>query len=401
MRIAHIMPMISSRFGGPVSGVIDLAAVMNADGHESTVFSTNLGRVPWSGDRRKLTDDEMPANIEAVELELFDVKEPLRLIYSPQLGRRLNEVVHEYDVVHVHSLWLYPQYAGQRAARRAGVPYVVSPHGSLDPYLRSRGRLRKGLTNLVWQNGMLKHADALHITTREEGELIADVVPEVPHVLVPNGIWVDRFSDSGGDGDRFRREHMDGFDGPLVLFFGRVNYKKGIDILIRSCALVAEQCPDARVAVVGPDDEGLTPELIALAESLGVGDRFTFTGPLYGPGRADALAAADVWTLPSHTENFGIAVIEAMAAGLATVISPAVNLASSVIEAQAGLVEPNVPEQFGPAIARLLNDAQLRTETERRAVEYARRYDWSVIAPQYTAMFEACIAGAAERNPRV
>jgi glycosyltransferase involved in cell wall biosynthesis len=383
--------MLSSRFGGPVTLVADAAEALVATGVESTIFATNLGKAPWAGDWRAVLPEELPPNADKLDYELFPVKAPHRLLYSPELAARLNQVTKDFDVVHIHSLWLHTHFAAQRAARKAGVPYVVSPHGALDPYLRQRGRARKAATSILWQNGMLEQAELLHVTTEEERELIADIAPEVRRFNVPNGIWIDRLAPADASGARFRAELLDGFDGPLVMFLGRLNFKKGVDVLIDSFARVAAASPDAHLAIIGPDDEGLRPELEAQVARLGLERRITFTGALYGTQRTDALAAADVWTLSSHSENFGIAVIEAMAAGAATVISPAVNLAPSVEEADAGLVAELDPEQFGAAITNLINDEARRSQLAASGQQFARRYDWPVVAPQLRAMYESVL----------
>lgn len=391
MRIAHVLPLVSSRFGGPAVFATDASEALQDLGHDVTVFSTNMGKVPSSADNRKILDAEMPLNSDVINIELFDVDSPERLVRSTGLSKRLNSVLGDFDIVHIHSLWLHPQFAAQRAARKAGVPYVVSPHGALDPYLRERGKARKAVTSMLWQDRMLKSSKALHITTREEGELIAGIADSVPRVLVPNGIWVSRFSNDDGDGKRFRDEHLDGFDGPLVLFLGRVTFKKGVDVLIRSFAHTLKREPAARLAIVGPDDENLTPELVALAESLGLADSVIFTGAVYGKARADALAATDVWALSSHTENFGIAVVEALAAGLPTIVSPAVNLADGILEAKAGLVAELNPQKFGDAVADLLTLEDLRSSVSRNAVVHAQQFDWPVIAPQLAQMYQDCL----------
>lgn len=392
MRVAQVVPMFSSRFGGPVTLVADASEALAREGVDVTIFATDLGKAPWAGDWRSVEPDELPPNAESLDYELFPVKWPQRLFYSPELADRLAAVAAEFDVVHVHSLWLHPQYAGQRAARRAGVPYLVSPHGALDPYLRRRGRARKALTSLVWQNSMLGHADALHVTTEDEQRLIADIAPAVPRVIVPNGLWIDRLAPAGADGRRFREEFMDGYDGVLVMFLGRLNFKKGVDVLIDSFAAARASAGEIKLAIVGPDDEGLRAALEAQVEKLGLGAEIVFTGALYGEQRTDALAAADIWTLSSHTENFGIAVIEAMAAGAATIISPAVNLAPDVERAGAGVVAPLDPAQFGAAIAELARDSQRRAQVAETGREFVRRYDWSVVGPQFREMYEATLA---------
>lgn len=391
MRVAQVIPMFSSRFGGPVTLVADAAESLAAEGVDVTIFATDLGKAPWAGDWRSIEPSELPPNADLLDFELFPVKWPQRLLYSPELARRLEEAVPGFDLVHVHSLWLHPQYAGQRAARRAGVPYIVSPHGALDPYLRQRGKARKAATSLLWQDAMLKHARLLHVTTGDEQELIADIAPSVPREIVPNGLWIDRLAPASADGARFRSRHLGGFDGPLVMFLGRLNFKKGVDVLIDAFALIAGDHPAAHLAIVGPDDEGLRASLEAQVARLGLGQRITFTGALYGEDRTDALAAADVWTLSSHSENFGIAVVEAMAAGAATVISPAVNLAPDVLAAGAGVVAEQLPEPFSAAIGSLLADPQQRSRVAAAGQAFVRRYDWSVVGPQFRAMYERAL----------
>ncbi len=393
MRVLHVLPIISARAGGPVAFAVDAAEALAQIGVESTLLSTSLGNSPTAGSRRRVEPHEMPANLDRLDLHLFDVKPPRRLAFSPSLARRLDRIVGDYDLVHVHSLWLFPQYAAQWAARSAGIPYVVSPHGALDPYLRARGRGRKALTDALWQNRMLDDAALLHVTTAEEGQLIADVAPHVGRATVPVGVWVDRLR-VGGDAFAFRREHLRGREHPLVLFLGRLTFKKGVDILIRAFAHAQRQYPDALLAIAGPDDEGLRPSLEAIARTEGVADRVIFTGPLYGTDRANAFAAASIWALSSHTENFGVAVMESLAVGLPTVVSPEVNLASVIEEDAAGVVAGLAPAEFGAALAALLGDPEGRAEMGRRARKLAERYDWANVAPDLAAMYESAASRA-------
>ncbi|MBJ7457940.1 MAG: glycosyltransferase [Thermoleophilaceae bacterium] len=383
--------MFSNRFGGPVTMVADAAEVLAGLGVQSTIFATDLGKAPWAKDWRSVLPEELPANADVLDYELFPVKAPHRLLYSPGLAARLNEVVKDFDLVHIHSLWLHPQYAAQHAARKAGVPYIVSLHGALDPYLRQRGRLRKAATSKLWQDGMLEHAELLHVTTQAEQDLTDDIAPAVPRYTVANGTWVDRLAPADADGARFRQEFLSGFDGPLAVFLGRINFKKGLELLIDSFKHVVATTPDAQLAIIGPDDEGLLASLEARVAELGLGEHITFTGALYDPHRTDALAAADVWCLSSHSENFGIAVIEAMAAGCATVISPAVNLADEVIREDAGIVAELDPQKFGAAISDLFADPTRRAEYAASGARFARKFDWPVVGPQLIEMYEQAV----------
>jgi glycosyltransferase involved in cell wall biosynthesis len=370
--------------------VTQAALALRAQGWESTILATDLAHpASWSG-RDRITLADVPAGAEDLDVRLFPARWPYRLAYSPALARAAASLARDADVVHIHMLFQYPQFAAYEAARRAGVPYVVTPHGALDPHLRRRSRLVKALASALWQRRMLDGAAVLQFTSAEEARLVADLRFRAPAVVVPNGIdWLafQRLP----PGDAFRRRHLAGHDGPVVMHLGRLSHKKGLDILIRAFARVARVRRDALLALVGPDDEGLTPRLRALAAAEGVGERVVFTGMLTGEDKRAALAAADVWAAPSHTENFGVAVVEAMAAGRAVVISSAVNLAPEAEAAGAALVRPNTPDAFAEAIAALLDDAGRREALGCAARAFARRYDWPAVAPAWAAMYERAL----------
>ncbi len=391
MRILHVLPLITARAGGPVAFATEAAEALSARGVHSTLFATDLGHGPASGEWRRVATDELPPNVEYLDLHLFPVRPPRRLAHSPSMSARLDRVARDFDLVHIHSLWLFPQFAAQRAAQRAGVPYVVSPHGALDPYLRRHGRVRKALTDLAWQRRMLANAVVLHITTAQEGELIADIAPGTPREIVPVGVSTERLL-APGDGERFRRKHLAGRPGDIVLFLGRLTYKKGIDVLIRSFAHVAREIHGVTLVVAGPDDERLLPRLEEIVRAENLADRVVFPGPLYQEDRADAFAASAVWALSSYTENFGVAVMEALAVGLPTIVSTEVNLAEAIRGSDAGVVAGLDPAEFGGALLNLLRDQALRDGLRDRGRAFAAGYDWSAVAPQLEAMYRRALS---------
>jgi len=313
--------------------------------------------------------------------------------------RALRTEVPDCDVVHIHNLWQHPQYAAFRAAREARVPYIVSPHGALDPYLRQRGRLRKAVTSALWQRRMLEGAALIHVTTSSEMRLISDIAPDVPRVIVPCAVDTADFA-ALPPPHEFRERHLAGYSGPLVVFLGRVTEKKGVDVLIKSFAHVLEHQP-ARLAVVGPDDGGQRPRLERLAENSGIGSQVDFVGGLYGRDRLAALSAADVWALSSHTENFGIAVMEAMAAGCPVAISREVNLAEEVADANAGLVAEAEPRAFAAGLLKLLGDPERRRSLSRAGREFASRYDWSEVTPRLLDMYRMAMGRKGSASPTV
>jgi glycosyltransferase involved in cell wall biosynthesis len=384
VRIVHVIPSLASRTGGPAFAVVGAARALQRLGVESAIVTTDLGGAA-AGPRRRVAADELPPGTDELDVRMVSAWPPARLAFAPRLGRAIADAVAPADVVHLHSLYLLPQLAGYRAARRRALPYVVSPHGALDPWLRARGRLRKRLVDLLWQERLLERAAALHVTTEEEARLLADVAIGVPRAVVPLGIQWDDFGELPAP-DGFRTRILGDHPGLLVLFLGRITRKKGLDVLIQG--LARSRVPDARLAIAGPDDEGLQPELEAIAERAGVGSRVVFTGMLQGDEKLAALASADVWALPSHTENFGVAVVEAFAAGRPVLISPAVNIAPEVRAAKAAAIADATPDAFGSALASMLEDRRIRETLSRRAREFARRYDWSEVAPRWLEMYE-------------
>jgi glycosyltransferase involved in cell wall biosynthesis len=397
VKVLSVVVGIAARAGGTAAFVGEGAMELGRLGEMVTILSTDLALAPtgWIQRQRRITAAERHPSLANAGVRVFRAQFPRRLAFSPGLSRAANELAAQSDVVHVHNLWQFPQYAGYRAAVRSDVPYVVSPHGALDPYLRRHGRVRKRLSSLLYQDELLRRAALIHVTTEAEAELIADVAPEVPRAIVPCGTYVEQFRELPAR-ERFRRTHLRGYDGPLVLFLGRLTYKKGLDVLVRAFAR-ARRAQECRLVVAGPDDEGLTPALRAVARTAGAAEEVEFVGPLYGEDRLAALASADVWALSSFAENFGIAVVEAMAAGCPVVISRGVNLAGEVEAAKAGVVSEPTPEAFGDAIFELLSDDARRRRLSATARAFAARYDWSVVAPRLAEMYQqaASSAGAA------
>jgi glycosyltransferase involved in cell wall biosynthesis len=392
MRVLAVLVGAAARTGGPPAFVGGSALELARLGVDMRVVTTDLALAPWGiwQRQRRVRREELHPTLAKADTHVFAARFPRRLAFSPGLSRSLRELTAGYDVVHVHNLWQFPQYAGYRAALDADVPYIVSPHGGLDPYLRRRGRIRKQMTAALWQDEMLAQATLIHVTTEAEKELIADVAPHVPRAVVPCGLNVAEFSNPPPP-DAFRQQRLDGYDGPLIVFLGRITQKKGVDVLIRAFAEVASQS-ECRLAIVGPDDAGMVSGLRRLVGDLGIDRHVVFLDAVYGDERLAVLSSADVWALSSHTENFGIAVTEAMAAGCAVVVSKGVNLAADIAAADAGIVTEATPHAFGHALLEMLADDQRRARLRQTARTFAARYDWSLVAPRVLEMYRKAAA---------
>ena len=398
MRVLLVAPTLSARAGGTPLAVVQDAKALQSVGVEvelvSTDLTTSVSDAEVSGGAQM---SDLASSVEDVEnLRLFPVSWPLRLAYSPDLRAAIASTIQQFDVVHIHSLFLYPQYAAFKEAYAAGKPFVVSTHGTLDPYLRKRGRLRKFLAEKIWQGKMLRNAAAIRVNSDDEYRLLQDLSWNSPFHVIPNALSLAPFENLPSPED-FLNNLQGDQTGPVILSHGRITQKKGLDLLIRAFQLVAKQFPASRLVLVGPDDEGLGVQLRQLAEELDVACQVVFTGMLRGPELIAALAAADVWVLSSYTENFGYAVVEAMAAGAPVVISKAVNIADDVESAEAGLVTELAPEDVSEKICSVLSNEELGQRLTEAGHAFATRYDSETIGSQLRDMYSEILSSHSQR----
>jgi glycosyltransferase involved in cell wall biosynthesis len=339
-----------------------------------------------------ISAEDLPASQRAYT-RLFRTRPPRRLVFSPSLYSALRREAGGYDVIHIHNLWTFPQFASYRQASRQDVPFIVAPCGGLDPLRRDRNSHVKALTTALWQKRMLRDARLIHFKTQAEKERAADVVRSDQAAVVPNGIRWTAFQDLP-ESQEFRRRHLRGHEGPVIMTIGRLSWEKRLDVLIQAFAQVADEFKDALLVIVGPDDEGLGAELSASASELAVGSRVRFTGALAGDDKLEALAAADLWCSTSQFESFGLAAVEALAAGRPALISDGVQIADEIGAARAALVTPSSPDPVATGIRRLLRDAPLRRRLSENGRLFAREFDWASIASQLASMYREAATGA-------
>jgi glycosyltransferase involved in cell wall biosynthesis len=372
MKILHVVPtyLPAWRHGGPILAVHGLCKALAARGHEVTVFTTDV-----HGDGSLEVPLEKPVEIDGVEVRYFPVRSFRRLYVAPGLARAAREEIGRFDMVHLHSVFLWPTSAVARIAERAEVPYVLSPRGMLVPELiQTRGRLRKLAWMLLAERRTIERAATLHATTDLEAEDASRLnLPLPPLAVIPNGIDPEPWD--GGEA---------AVSSPFLLFLGRLSWKKGLDRLIPALARV----PGVTLALAGNDEEGITPDLQRLAREHGVADRTVFLGPVHGPEKAALLHQASALVLPSTSENFGNVVLEAWAAGRPAVVTPGVGLAAAVRETGAGIVAEGDPVRLGDALRNLLADPDRLDDMGRRGTVAVReRFGWPAVARDMEALY--------------
>jgi glycosyltransferase involved in cell wall biosynthesis len=387
IRILHVIASIAARTGGPAKAVRDMARAVARRGHAVAIFTTDRAAEPQDGLVPGVAFDD-----GGVEIRVFAQGAPRGFATSWPLARALDAAVAQADVVHIHSLYLFHVWAAARACRRHGKPHLLRPHGTLDPLIRARHRLAKRLLGLAFQDRAIRDAAALHWTAAEEAELAAPACFGVRGVVVPNGLALGEYATLPPPGGLRARLPEIG-DRRVVLFLSRLNFKKGLDLLIPAFARVAATQPDLHLVLAGPDD-GMAAAARGWIAAHGLGDRASFAGMLAGQDKLAALRDAACFALPSHSENFGIAAVEAMACGVPTLISDKVNIWREVAAASAGVVAATQVEDVAAKLAQLLDDPAAAAAMGARARAFvAAQYDWSAIAVRLEAVYRALAEG--------
>ena len=364
MRVLHVIPAVAPRYGGPSTAIWPMTAALRELGGIDVEIATTDADGPGG----RLTPADFPPTAGTVHL--FRRSGSERFKYSSELTSWLADRAGDYDLIQTHSNWNYPTSAACRAARRAAVPYVIRPCGMLSDYTWRKSRWKKRAYWWLRERRNLRHAAAFHVTSEHERQEVLALRVTAPIEVIPLGIGADAWN-TPVEPDWLRSRCPRAGSRPILLFLSRLHPKKGItDLLLPAFAKLKT---DAFLAIVGGEDShapNFVRQVQEEVDRLTLRDRVELLGSLPPDRRWAAFDGADLFVLPSHAENFGIVVAEAMARGKAVVVTPGVQFAEHVTRAQGGvIVEANVDE-LARNLDAWLSDATLRT----RAGECARSY---------------------------
>jgi glycosyltransferase involved in cell wall biosynthesis len=381
VKILHVVPsyLPAVRYGGPIYSVHGLAAAQAAQGHDVSVFTTNA-----DGPGESNVPVGSPVDIDGVKVSYFAIGSPRRLFRAPAMKPALAKQVAGFDLVHLHSVFLWPTLVAARAAARAGVPYVLSPRGMLvGELIRAKSGAIKRAWLRLFERRTIRDAAAIHVTSGQEAKDFAEMGLTARHIVeLPNG--VDPAPALGAPSAEVAEAVG---AGRYLLYLGRLNWKKNLPALITAVAAV----PGLRLILAGNDEEGLSPALVATAEEVALTDRFTLIARSVDGADKEALfGGAAIFALPSLNENFGNTVLEAMVRRVPVVVSSGCGVAEVVREAGSGLVAAPDPGALAEAISALANDpAKAAAMGEAGRLAATERYGWGAVASRMVEAYRA------------
>ncbi len=334
MKILRVIRSICPQGGGPIEGLIQSSKILLELGNEIEVLSL---------------DNPQEEFVDLFPLQLHAIgKVSSNYGYHKGLKQWLENHHKNYDAILIHGLWQYHSLVVYQVLKNTNTPYFVFIHGMLDPWFKRTYPLKHLKKWLYWpwaEYQVLRHAKKVLFTTKQE------------KILARESFWlyscneqIISYGTAGNLGniseqkEQFITQFPKLRNKPFLLFLSRIHPKKGIDILIQSFADQQDLLADTQLVIAGPDQVGWQAELEALAESLGVADKITWTGMLSGDVKWGAYLCADAFILPSHQENFGIVVAEALSCHVPVLISNKVNIWREIEASSAGLVADDTVE---------------------------------------------------------
>ncbi|MGH8873753.1 MAG: glycosyltransferase [Acidimicrobiia bacterium] len=390
----HTSPLLQPGTGdaGGMNVYIDeLAQTMASRGVKVEVF-TRSDR-PDLPTLVKVADGYRVAHVEAGPARQLPVTRLPRhvLAFARAVADRMEDADPPFDLVHSH-YWL-SGWAGLVIKRTRGIPLANSFHtlGRIKELTKRRGEPPESLLRIAAEQEVIEGSDCLVASTPAEGEDLMEHYGADPHRLCISPPGVDHEVFHPGPQAGARRALGLG-DGPLVLFVGRVQALKGVDVAIEAFAVVRDKHPEARMLVVGgpsgPEGEEEQSGLQARAAALELGEAVRFLPPIPHGRLADVYRAADVLVFPSRSESFGLVAAEAQACGLPVVASRVGGLVYAVDHVSSGfLISGWRPDDYAEAMVELLDDPVLAAEMSRAAVDHAERFSWDATADRFLELY--------------
>jgi len=381
MKLLHIISSIGPARGGPSVVIRTMARCQARRSLEVDVATTDD-----NGKERPAIRERLPVREDGVNYWIFPRQTRFYQVSIP-LTIWLRRHVSDYDLVHIHGLFCYSSVAAAICAKSAGVPYVVRPFGTLNQWgMQNRRRALKKLSFRVIESRILRSAARVHFTSEQEALEAQQLGVDHKNLVIANPV---ELPPAGIAPRSFRAFYPELRDRLIVLFLSRLDAKKGLDLLLPAFSNVLKGHPGTTLVIAGDGDAAFVARLKETARRLGIDSEVIWAGFLQGEEKIAALADADLFVLPSYSENFGVAVVEAMGAGLPVIVSDQVGIHRDISQAHAGSVTPCNAGDLANTLAMLIENREMRALMSANARELARQFSPEAVTEQMIAAYAA------------
>ncbi len=365
MKVLHVIPSVSERSGGPATAIVPMCRALMQQGIDVFLLSTTDG----------LPETANANEYKGVPAMFFPPQLGASFKYSRPLATWLRSNIKNYDLAHIHAVFNHSSIAAAQACRKAGVPYIIRPLGTLDPWSMAQKSLRKRLFWQLYGKSVLHHAAAVHYTSEVE-KLSTERHLGLNHgKVIALGIDANSANSNGLT-----------FAEPYVLVLSRLHPKKAVDVLIDAFQSLIQNGRFAnwRLVIAG---DGPPDYVSKLKARVAASDRITFTGWLDDDKKHAMLGGASLLALPSHQENFGLCVMEALSHSVPVLVSPNVNLATEIVSANAGWISAIDKEALATRLAEALSDEDELKKRGRAGKQLSERYSWENTARELLYLY--------------
>jgi glycosyltransferase involved in cell wall biosynthesis len=374
MKVLHTLPFTS--MGGPALSVPSLMHACSRLG-----VRTNLIYQRWP------QDDGLDSAFQELSSIEVPTRDPSGFGYSAALRPALDACVRDADIIHSHSLWMYMNYASGRASARYSIPHVIAPRGTLEPWALARSRVKKWIAGRLFQARVLESAACIHALTDSEAQNIRRLGVRAPLAVIPNGVRLPDAGRDGGSGPTPWDERL--ADRRVMLYLGRLHPKKGLLPLVEAWAEVVREFPEWHLVFAGPGEGGYRAVLEREVAERKVGGSVSFVGNLGSGAKSQMLRRSDAFVLPSFSEGFSMAVLEAMSFTLPMLITPGCNFPEAT---ESGAAHEIMPDRGSimDGLRTLLSatDAERRTMGEAGRALVSERYTWDAVAARAKQLYD-------------
>jgi glycosyltransferase involved in cell wall biosynthesis len=385
MKILMVVPALGEIYGGPSKSVLDLTETIGKSGVSIDIVATNANGY-------KTLDVPLLTWIqkENYRIQYFPYWNFLDYKFTWSLTCWLFKNVNNYELVHTNAIFSYPLLPAYWSCQIAKIPYIVTPRGMLEPWALTYKSWKKKLYLFCLETPALQKASAINMLTSTEAEHIKKLNIKTPLVIIPNGIHRN-YCESILSPEIFYDNFPETKNKKLIIFLGRIDPKKGLNLLAPAFAKVHEKFAETHLIVAGPDNTEFLHTAESYFSKAGCRDAVTFTGMLTGNIKYAALAAAKIYVAPSYSEGFSISVLEAMAAGLPCVITTGCNFPEAGKTQAASVVTIN-SHSIAHALIELLQDEEKAKKMGDRARQFIlENYTWDRVASKMVSVYQDII----------